>query len=298
VTASRVLVVGDITDDIIVVPQTLVTLGSDTAARITHRAGGSAANVAAWLARTGTPTTFVGRVGVANAAWHSGQLERAGVRVGLAVDRDVTTGTVVLVIDEAGERTMYVDRAANSRLEVADVEQAIAPDLGWLHLTGYSFFDPRVRPVAGLLMEQARRRGVPVSVDPSSTAFLRQVQPARFLTWAAGAAVVLPNLAEAQVLTGRTDPERTARLLADRFPVAVVKLGADGAVAVGPDGAPRRAVAVPTDLVDTAGAGDAFAAGFIGSWIVHHDLDAALEAGTRTGAQAVAKLGARPLDPG
>jgi ribokinase len=80
--------------------------------------------------------------------------------------------------------------------------------------------------------------------------------------------------------------------------VAVVKLGADGAVAVGPDGAPRRAVAVPTDLVDTAGAGDAFAAGFIGSWIVHHDLDAALEAGTRTGAQAVAKLGARPLDPG
>ena len=291
---SRVLVVGDLVDDISVRVLDDVTEASDTNAEIRMRPGGSAGNVAAWLGRLGVDTVFCGRVGADAVDRHSLALADSGVAAHLAADPDRTTATIVLQLDREGERTMFVDRGANTGLVLDDVPDGVWDGVTWLHLTGYTFFDPATRPVATGLIAEARRRGVKVSVDPSSVAFLRAVGAADFLGWIDGVDVVLPNLDEARLLVGASGPQTDFDVLADRFPHVVVTLGSMGAAYLG--GAHRAQVTAPRiDVVDTTGAGDAFAAGFLARWIGGATPEEALDGGRAAAETCVGHLGARPV---
>lgn len=300
---GRILVVGDVVDDIVVRPTDAVTLASDTTAEIRLHPGGSAANVAAWLGRLEVPVTFVGRAGAAGAARHRAALEAFGVDACIAADPDHVTATIVLLLDGAGERTMYVDRGANAALQSSDVPERVwdsagpGGPVGWLHLTGYSFFDPAVRPTAATLFAAVRERGVGVSVDPSSAAFLRACDPDAFLRWVDGADVLLPNLDEGRVLSGRTEPDDVVEVLRGRFGAVVLTLGAEGAVgAAGTEVV--RGTPVAGRVVDTTGAGDAYCAGFIAARTGGSDLAACMRRGARTAGEAVGRLGARPSSGG
>ena len=165
--------------------------------------------------------------------------------------------------------------------------------MGWLHLTGYSFFDDAVRAVVLELVARARAAGCGLSVDPSSAGFLARCGADAFLGWVAGADVLLPNLLEGRFLTGLEDPDEVAAALAERFAAVVLTLGADGA-ALTTDGASTRVDPAPASVVDTTGAGDAFAAGFLSVWTEDRDPTAALAAGARASAQGISVLGARP----
>ena len=106
---------------------------------------------------------------------------------------------------------------------------------------------------------------------------------------------MLANADEASVLTGCAEPSDAARALAETFPVVVVKLGADGAlVAARESSSVVRRPAPPVAVVDSTGAGDAFAAGFLPRWRSGSDLAAALDAGNALGATVVTRHGARP----
>jgi len=289
---SRVLVVGDLVDDISVRVLDDVTEGSDTTAEIRLRPGGSAGNVAAWLGHLGVDTVFCGRVGADAVDRHSRALAEHGVEANVAGDPG-TTATIVLQLDREGERTMFVDRGANRGLVSEDIPAEAWRDVTWLHLTGYTFFDPATRPVAVELLAEARRRGARVSVDPSSVAFLRAAGGERFLGWIDGADVIVPNLDEARVLVGSTGPQIDLDVLAARFPHVVVTLGSMGAAYLG--GTDRAQVTAPRiDVVDTTGAGDAFAAGFLTRWTHGSTPEQALDAGRAAAEQCVAQLGARP----
>ena len=224
-----VLVVGDLVDDISVRVLDDVTAASDTNAEIRLRPGGSAGNVAAWLGHLGTDVVFCGRVGADAVDRHTRALADCGVKPYLAGDPDRTTATIVLQLDREGERTMFVDRGANRGLVPEDVPDEAWRDVTWLHLTGYSFFDPDTRPVAIELLAEARRRGARVSVDPSSVAFLRAAGVEEFLGWIDGVDLVFPNLDEARALVGSTGPQIDLDALAARFPHVVVTLGSMGA---------------------------------------------------------------------
>ena len=298
---TRVLVVGDVVDDISVRVLGDVTEASDTNAEIRLRAGGSAANVAAWLGRLGTDVAFCGRVGADAVDRHTQALADSGVDARLASDPDRTTATIVLQLDRHGERTMFVDRGANAGLGPGDVPPDIWHDVTWLHLTGYSFFDPSTRPVALDLVAEARRLGAGVSVDPSSVAFLRAVGVEEFLGWVDGVDLVLPNVDEARLLGASSGPTIDLDVLADRFPHVVVTMGALGAGylgGVGPSGVRAQVTAPRVDVVDTTGAGDAFAGGFLSRWITGATPKEALEAGRAAAETCVAHLGARPTATG
>ena len=131
-----------------------------------------------------------------------------------------------------------------------------------------------------------------VSVDPSSSALLSP----EFLDWADGAGLLLPNASEAHALTGDSDPERAARTLAERFGEVVVTLGPAGALWT--DGeAVLRAAAEPVDeVMDSTGAGDAFAAGLLTARVAGASVAEALAAGSKLAARAVSQAGARPND--
>jgi len=282
------VVAGDVMCDVVAALPGALAHGSDTPAPIRLYGGGSAANVAAWAARAGAEVTLVARVGddaLGCAAVE--ELEAAGVRLRVAVDPRRPTGTCIVLVHPGGERTMVPDAGAGDALEIAEL-----PPGRHLHLPAYALLRPGSRAAARHALALALERGMTVSVDPSSAAPLAAAGARAFMEWVKGAGLLLPNAAEARVLTGLEDPEAAARALAGPREV-VVKLGAAGALWT--DGRDVvRAAAEPATVVDTTGAGDAFAAGLLAARLEGADPAAALAAGCRLGALAVARVGARP----
>lgn len=311
----RVLVVGDVINDILAETRTPLAYGADNPAVIRTRPGGSAANQAAWLARLGLDVVFAGRAGAADAGFHRRELARFGVEPHLAADESVATGSIVVLVGADGERTMITDRGANLRLRPADVPAALLAGADLLHLTGYSFFGAGPLEVASRLIAEAGRLGVPVTVDPGSAAFLAALGPGAFLDWTAGAAVCFPNVDEAAVLTGLAGgagpvppdaPAGTgtsdaavamAAALARHYPAVALKRGAAGAVLATPDAPPVPIPARPAVVRDTTGAGDAFCAGFLAAWLAGAPLAAACAAAVEAAALAVSVPGGRPETP-
>lgn len=288
-----ILVAGDVVDDIGVLPLEPISPRSDTRAQVRMTPGGSAANTAAWLGFLGAPTRFFGKVGVDGVERHGAALREHQVDPRLLADPLLPTATIVLTLDDDADRTMYVDRAANGTLTLDEVTDDLWPGVDWLHLTGYTFYDPETREVAIEMIAEAKRRGAGVSVDPSTTAFLREVGPEAFLDWTSGADLVLPNLDEARLLVGASGPFVDFDALTRMYPHVVVTLGSMGAAYVA--GTVREQVAAPrVQVIDTTGAGDAFTAGFLASWIEKSDPRAALTAGIGVAGRCVQQRGARP----
>ena len=197
------------------------------------------------MAHLGADVVFAGRVGARDAAYHRRELARAGVRAHLAADREAETGSIVIMVAPDGERTMFTDRGANLRLRRADVPAGLLDGAEVLHLTGYTFCEPPLLEVALWLLGEARARGLAVTIDPGSAAFLARMEPAAFLRWTEGAAVCFPNRDEAAVLTGEADPLAMAARLTRYYGVVVVKLGGAGCVLAMPGEAPVLIAAHP-----------------------------------------------------
>jgi sugar/nucleoside kinase (ribokinase family) len=289
------LVVGDVVTDVLAMHQGPIAAGTDTAADIVVRPGGSAANTAAWAAAHGTNVRLLARVGTDTGEWHRRQLLAAGVRPHLSFDAERPTAVIVVMVDSAGERTMLTHRGAGGHLGPADWDDALLDDAAHLHISGYALFSPDGRGLVRLAMTRARRRGVRVSVDPASTGFLADFGVERFIRATAGC-VILPNRAEAGLLTGAPDAETAAIELSRAYELAVVKLGGAGALAARAGRITVRVKGDPARAVDSTGAGDAFAGGFLAARLAGADDQAAIAAGCRAGAAAVSQVGARPPD--
>ncbi len=289
--SPRILVIGDVMTDIVVRPEGPLARGSDRRATIRFEPGGSAANQAAWLAAFGVAVDFVARVGATDLAAESARLIETGVTPHLAADPDRPTGRLIALIDPLGERSFFTDRGANERLEAADIADALVAGAALIHLSGYSFFAPSPRAA---VREAMRRAGAtPVSVDPASSEFLREVGPGNFLDWTRGASLLLPNADEAEVLANSADPEVQCARLAALYPLVVIKRGAAGCIAA--EGGRRWAVAAPTtQAIDATGAGDAFAAAFLAARLSGLEIEEALRRAVAAGAMATTWIGGRP----
>jgi ribokinase len=215
------------------------------------------------------------------------------VEVHAVRDPELPTGTCVVLVEPGGERTMAPDPGANAALAPADLPAALFATRRHLHLTGYTLLRPGSRAAGLAALALAREHGLTISVDPSSAGPLAAAGAAAFLPWIRGADLLLPNAAEAAVLTGEDDAERAALALTGHAREVVVTLGDRGALWT--DGERlEHAPAIPTEGADTTGAGDAFAAGMLAAWRAGGDARAALEAGCALAARAVAVAGARP----
>ncbi|CAN5285112.1 sugar kinase [soil metagenome] len=289
---TRVLVLGDVNMDVVAVLAAAIQPGTDTPAAIRCTAGGAGANVASWLASLGVDVTLIGRVGDDDAGRRCiGELN--AVRTVLSIDPDAPTGSVVVLVDPTGERSMLCDRGANLRLTPGDLPAELFQAGAHLHLSGYTLLHERPRPAALRALTLARVAGMTISVDPASTAPLAAYGPDRFRAETTGADLLLPNLAEARLLSGVQDPAGAAWALASGYGAVVVSCGADGAVwAAGEE--TGRAAAEPLEVVDTTGAGDAFTAGLLAAWLDSTPLSECVWRATRTAARAVTGIGAGP----
>jgi ribokinase len=290
---TRLVVLGDVMVDVVCRLDGPIALGSDAPGRIEFGYGGSGANVAAWAAvarGTGAAPILAGRIGADERGRAAAEELRAtGVETRLAVDPVLRTGTCVVLVGPDGERSMVPDPGANDRLAEGDLPDDVLVEGAHLHLTGYTLVRDGSRAAGRSAMARARERGMSVSVDPSSAALL---SPA-FMDELAGVGLLLPNAEEAAVLSGDEDAERAARALAARVPEVVVTLGVTGALWTNGKET-LRVDAHSAAPLDTTGAGDAFAAGFLVARLSGAGPEEALRAGCRLAAVAVRTPGARP----
>jgi sugar/nucleoside kinase (ribokinase family) len=261
---------GDLLLDVIVRLDGPIAEDTDTYGRTRVGVGGQAANVAAWAVALGGRARFVGK----RARDHAGRILAEELR-GRGVDVagpevEAGTGTVVSVATPDGARTMLTDRGVATDLAPEELDPSWLDGCEWLHVPGYSVVRSPLRETALAASELARR----ISVDLSSTAAIEELGVGAFRETVdtLGPQVVFANEAEAE-LVGDLDA-----------PTVVIKRGERGCVVVTPASSTELASSEAT-VVDTTGAGDAFAAGFLLG-----GPDLALDAAAR----CVARIGAMP----
>jgi ribokinase len=259
--------IGDLILDVVVLPDRPLAPDADTPATIRFAAGGQAANVAAWASALGATSRLICKRGTdVSTKLAVAELLRHGVDIrGPAVEG--RGGVVVSLRDAHGQRTMASDRGAASLLERSELDPAWVRGCDVLHVSGYCLLR---EPMADAAIEAARhaRR---VTVDLASAHDIAIVGPQVFT---ARLEDLAPDLAFA------TETERAA--VPDFDATWVIKLGARGARF--PEGLyPAPSV----DAVDTTGAGDALAAGYLVG-----GPELAIEASARS----VGLIGAMPPD--
>ncbi|WP_417307487.1 carbohydrate kinase family protein [Devosia sp.] len=291
---GRVLVIGDVMTDVIVQPEGPLVRGSDRRAAIASHPGGSGANQAMWLADKQVPVGFVARVGAADVTALAAHFAARGVTPLFAADRDAGSGVLVTIVDPDGERSFLTDRGANARLSDADLPETLLDGTRVVMVSGYALFEPGPRAAVQQLAQAAMRRAIPVMVDAASTGFLNEVGPERFLAWTDGFHTLFANVEEAEALSGTAALNTQVTRLGASYRRVIIKRGAYGAALGGRDGVRCSLPAPMATVVDTTGAGDAFAAGFLAAELGGMIEDVTLGHGIAAGSAAIGFVGGQP----
>jgi len=240
-----VCTLGDLLLDVIVRLDSPLNAGDDVTATTALSAGGQAANVAAWSSALGADARVVAKSG-GDAAGELVRRELRGRGVDVCGPEGDRTGVVVSLVQPGGDRTMASDRGASPELQRDELDDA------WfvcdaLHLSGYSLMREPIVGAAATAAAAARAHGATVSADLSSWTHIRLFGE----TMRAALNRVAPDV----VFGNEREWETLGHF---KVPTVVVKRG--------PRGISVNSIdyeAVPVDVVDTTGAGDALAAGFL-----------------------------------
>ena len=265
---------------------------------------GAEANVAVGLARLEHRSAFIGRVGADGfGAAIRRRLRGEGVATDhLTVDPAAPTGILIRERRAVGpaEVTYYRSGSAGARLDAADVDAAadLFPTARWLHLTGITpALSPSARGAVDRALDLARSFSSRVSLDLNLRRKLwpEQEAAAVLAKLAAKVDVVLGSVDEVALVTGSSQSSKPSqlaeRLLALGPSVAVLKMGAGGALGLARGDAAVHESAIVATVIDPIGAGDAFVAGFIARTLEGGSLSEALRVGNACGAAAVSVIG-------
>ena len=269
--APLIVCVGDLIDEIAVRLDAPWRRGSDAAAQITRRRGGSAANVAVAAVAAGGAARFIGAVGSdATAEALEAALLRAGVEP--LLQRGGRSASIVVVVEPDGERTMLPDRAA--ALSLRDPGAIALAGGSWLHAPAYSLLGEPLGETTIRLFAHARNAGIPTSLDASSVGALS--------TWGAEESRRFAELAPTLMFANEEECDYLD--LIDRPLPGSILIAKHGAgIAEVRSASSELLAALPAHPlpvgIDSTGAGDAFAGGLLVARARGNSWEDALAAG-------------------
>jgi sugar/nucleoside kinase (ribokinase family) len=222
-------------------------------------AGGSASNTMAALGKIGMEVGFIGKVGFDSyGKFYMNDMKCAGVTSHI-IQKPSPSGTATVLITPDRERTFATYLGVSAELSVEDLSEYTFRKYDYFYVEGYMVQNPVLIEKA---MRMAKSLGMKIVIDMAS---YNVVEAHKEFFWELidkYVDIVFANKEEAKALTGLEDPEAALRMIAGKTNIAVVKLGADGSMAMqGNQVAPM--VAMPVQVVDTTAAGDYYAAGFL-----------------------------------
>ena len=278
--------IGDLVEDVVGWLTTELNIGSDTESVIRRTRGGSAANVSMFAALTGTPSRFIGQVGHDRLGSQLCEVLRdSGVDV--QVISDGRTGSIVVLVQPNGQRSFLTDRGVASHL--AHFDAMFMNDVSILHVPTYSLTDEPLASTCVQYIKTARANGALISIDASSSSVLTQYGTDRYraLIQSMSPDVFLCNEDEAAVLgLGANQPMAGSAL-------TVIKQGPLPVIAVQHNGTTTEVAVTPiANIVDTTGAGDAFAAGFLPHYAQTKNINDAVAHGHAVASRVLQSPGA------
>jgi len=278
--------IGDLLEDVVVWLAHEPHHASDTPAKIVRTRGGSAANVAMFAALQFGSSRFIGQVGDDRLGTQLCEMLSAN-KVDVRAARAGRTGSIVVLVYPNGERTMLSDRGA--AVQLSELPQDFLVGVTALHVPAYSLTSEPLATTAIAAISAARRAGVFVSIDASSTSVLSDFGVQKFVDLVARLApdALLCNQDEARLLgLGVTAPIVGAAL-------TVIKHGAMSTVAITSSGVITSIdVPIVANIADTTGAGDAFAAGFVNEFVATRDVTRAINTAHALARRVLASPGA------
>jgi sugar/nucleoside kinase (ribokinase family) len=274
--------IGDLVQDITIVPDGPLEPDDDSSATITIGGGGQAANFCAWTAAFGEPVRLVTRVGDDDPGRRLvADLEARGVEV-RATWAHEPTGAIAVLVQPDGRRTMATQRGASVGLSPDDLEEAWFRDARLLHVPAYSLFLEPIASATRAAISVVRDAGGMLAIDLSSAAGLRAYGPSRM-------AYVLARLKPELLFANEAESSTLAVPLQSLAQVPVLKLGPAGCRVFG------QTIAAPdVKAIDATGAGDAFAAAFCAAWLHGATPVEAAEKAVQAASQSVLVAGGRP----
>jgi sugar/nucleoside kinase (ribokinase family) len=282
---NKILVIGDVIEDLIVIPEESIRPNTDTKAQIQKSMGGQAANVAAWVSHNGAAATFIGCVGSADVVKLEQELKAQGIKSQLQTS-DNPTGSLVVLVD-GQSRSMLTDRGANQDLDLAKIDPS---GFGVVYVSGYSLLGRSLGEVS-IFATKVKAAGALLAIDPGSYGFINDHGVDSFRELISLADIAFPNREEQDLLE-----------LSGKVRLNVVTSGHLGAKAYTNNGELVEVASIGSNLVDPTGAGDAFCGGFLARLVQEPDFQqlsseavaSALRAGAEAGSKAVGIMGARP----
>jgi len=258
---------------------------------ISLHGGGCALNTASVLARLGLSASVVGKVGADPFGdFVLGLLDERGVeRGGVLRDPEAPTSATVVLVDSGGERTFLHLPGANGCLRLDELDDEALFSGRALHLAGALVMPELDGQPAAAVLELAKECGLTTSLDTVWDATGRWE---RILPSLPFVDLFVPSLAEAAAISGEQEPEAAAARLRERGVGTVsLKLGAEGCYVAGAQF--EGYVAAPAvEAVDSTGAGDAFAAGFLYGHLTGWPLERTARFANAAGALATTAVGA------
>ena len=230
--------------------------------RILAEPGGSCANTLLGIAQLGGKTAYAGKVGRDDyGRIYAEKLEAGGVTPFISADGSMTGSTVILITPDAA-RTMNTFLGACQELTAVDLPLDALKSARMLYITGYLWDTPNQQEAAQLALQTAKGEGIPIAMSLSDPFCVERHRDDFISILKEYVALVFCNREEALALTGTDNAQEALRLLREWCGGAVITLGGSGALATG-DGETVYVEPFPVEPVDTTGAGDAFAAGFL-----------------------------------
>ena len=259
--------------------------------------GGSAANTLAGMSALGAQCAFVGQV----AQDQLGDVFSHDIRaVGIDFDTPAregqpSTARCLIFVTPDGERTMNTFLGASQFLPPAALDDELIASAGILYLEGYLWDPEEPRRAMRRAIEVARNAGRKVAFTASESFVIdRHGDDFRALIEEGQIDILFVNESELATLTGEADFEAGLAMLQDKVPVLVATRSAKGAVGIA-NGARAEVAAEPIDkVVDTTGAGDQFAAGFLSGYAKGEPLTRCLKRGAICASEVIAHYGPRP----